>query len=79
LTLGITIVQPFSEYIKFPSELQDDNFYQKSISLIPFRSFGLNVGYRFGKVDFNKAPRQRRNSIRNDDQNRDDDGGGGGR
>lgn len=80
LTLGITIVQPFSEYIKFPSELEDDNFYQKNITRTAFRSFGLNVGYRFGKVDFNKAPRQRRSAIRNDDQNRgDDDGGGGGR
>jgi ferric enterobactin receptor len=79
LTLGITIVQPFAEYIKFPSELEDENFYQKSISRIPFRSFGVNMGYRFGKLDFNKMPRQRRGAIRNDDQTRDDDGGGGGR
>lgn len=79
LTLGITIVQPFSEYIKFPSELEDDSFYQRNITRTAFRSFGINMGYRFGKVDFNKMPRQRRSSIRNDDQNGgDDDNGGGG-
>lgn len=76
-TLGITIVQPFSEYIRFPSELRGPNFYQQSVSRIPFRSFGVNFGYRFGKMDFNKGPRQRRTNIRNDDQkNGDDDGGG---
>jgi ferric enterobactin receptor len=73
-TLGITIVQPFKEYLRFPSQLEGATFFQRSESLIPFRSFGLNFGYRFGKMDFNKMPKQRRNVIRNDDQK---DGGGG--
>lgn len=76
-TLGITIVQPFSEFIRFPSELQDDRFYQRSESRVPFRSFGLNFGYRFGKMDFNRPPSQRRSSIRNDDQKEGGDDGGG--
>lgn len=75
-TLGIVIVQPFSEYIRFPSRLEGDNFFQRSESRIPFRSFGLNFGYRFGKMDFNKGPRQRRSNIRNSDQKDDGDDGG---
>ncbi len=79
-TLGLTIVQPFAEYLRFPSELEGPSFFQRSVSRIPFRSIGVNFGYRFGKMDFNKGPRQRRSSIRNDDQKGggDDDGNGGG-
>ena len=76
-TLGITIVQPFSEFIRFPSELQDNRFFQRSETRIPFRSFGLNFGYRFGKMDFNRQQGQRRSSIRNDDQKEGGDEGGG--
>lgn len=79
-TLGITVVQPFTEYLKFPSELSGPTFSQSSISRIAFRSVGVNFGYRFGKVEFNKVPRPRRSNIRNEDQKEggDDNNGGGG-
>lgn len=71
-SLGITIVEPFSKYKSFPSELIGENFSQKSDYQLPFRSFGISFSYRFGKLDFKQ---KRVNSkINNDDQK---EGGGG--
>ncbi len=66
LSLGIRIVEPFHENKEFINELQGEGFYQRSVSTIAFRSFGISVNYRFGKLDF-KEPAQRRRGVRNDD------------
>ncbi len=65
-SIGIRIVEPFFEYKTFRSELEGTDFYQMSERNIPFRSFGFNFEYKFGKLDFRQ--RQRRTKIRNDDQ-----------
>ncbi len=77
-SLGIRIVDPFTRSKIFRTELEDEDFYQKSEFKIPFRSFGLNFKYTFGKLDF-KAKRSR-SKIKNDDQKGGGDGGqqGGG-
>ncbi len=77
-SLGIRIVDPFTRSKIFRTELKDDDFYQKSEFKIPFRSFGLNFKYTFGKLDF-KAKKSR-SKINNDDQKGGGDGGqqGGG-
>jgi outer membrane receptor protein involved in Fe transport len=64
-SLGIRIVEPFSKYKEFPSELSGENFTQRSNTSRPFRSFGLSFSYRFGKLDFKQ--RSRRSKIKNDD------------
>jgi len=69
-SIGVRIVEPFFENKRFRSELAGEGFTQTSERAIPFRSFGVNFQYRFGKF---KAKRQRRSRIRNDDQK----GGGG--
>ena len=71
-SIGITIVEPFFADKNFGSELEGDNFYQESETLIPFRSFGVNFRYKFGKLDFKQ--RQRRSKINNDDVQRSGDG-----
>jgi len=70
-SIGIRIVEPWSEFKNFDSEINGDGFYQESRFAIPFRSFGLTYRYKFGKVEF----RERRSRIKNDDVKAGEDGG----
>ncbi len=63
-SLGLTIIDPFNENKAFPNSLKGENFVQESTFEIPFRSFGINFSYNFGKLDFKP---QRRSKIKNDD------------
>lgn len=63
--LGIRIVEPFFEFKEFASELRGENYFQSSEFNIPFRSFGINFSYKFGKLDFKQ--RRRSSKIRNTD------------
>jgi len=74
--IGVTIVEPFSATKQFLSELEGENFYQKTDFDLPFRSFGINFSYTFGKLDF-KA-KSRNNKINNSDLKAGDSGQGGG-
>ena len=71
-SLGINITEPFFNYKEFPSELEGENFYQRSNNAILFRSFGLTFNYRFGKLDFRQQ--RRRTKIDNDDLKEGDGG-----
>ncbi|HHH50625.1 MAG TPA: TonB-dependent receptor, partial [Saprospiraceae bacterium] len=77
-SLGIRIVDPFNRTKSFKTDLADDNFTQYSIFEIPFRSFGLNFSYRFGKLDF--KVKTAKSKIKNDDlksgEGGDQEGGG---
>ncbi|MEO1451950.1 MAG: outer membrane beta-barrel family protein, partial [Bacteroidota bacterium] len=64
-SIGATVTQPFSRFQNFGSELNGIDFYQSTDFLFPFRSFGVNFSYRFGKQTFK---RRRRSKVRNDDQ-----------
>ncbi|MEO1051631.1 MAG: TonB-dependent receptor [Bacteroidota bacterium] len=72
-SLGVRIVEPFFANKVFGSELSGPNYFQFSERSIPFRSFGVNVTYKFGKLDFRQ--RQRRSRIRNDDLKQGDNDG----
>ncbi|MBL3655611.1 TonB-dependent receptor domain-containing protein [Fulvivirga sediminis] len=65
-SIGVNVTQPFSKYQTFGTELKGDTYYQTSENQIPFRSFGINFSYKFGKLDFKQ--RQRRSKIQNNDQ-----------
>ncbi len=71
-SIGVRIVEPFFENKIFRSDLSGEGFSQISERAIPFRSFGINFSYRFGKF---KSSGQRRSRIKNDDQRGGDDGG----
>ena len=73
-SLGIRIIEPFSENKAFESQQEGQGFSQFTSFELPFRSFGINVRYKFGKVDF----KERRSKIRNTDQKSDGDQQGGG-
>lgn len=71
-SLGIRIIEPFAEFKSFDSDITGNDFRQTSSFQIPFRSFGINFRYKFGKVDF----KERRSKIKNSDQKQGDQGGG---
>jgi ferric enterobactin receptor len=73
-SVGINIIDPFNKTKFFRTELEGQNFSQASEFGLPFRSFGINFSYKFGKLDF-KA-KSRKSSIKNDDAKAGDGGGG---
>ena len=73
--IGLRIIEPFFENKSFGSELQGTGFYQESDYTIAFRSFGINFGYRFGKLG--DKSKERKSRIRNNDLKGDDDQGQG--
>ena len=73
--IDLNIIDPFNKTKNFKTELEGDNFAQTSNFGLPFRSFGVNFSYKFGKLDF-KA-KSRKSSIKNDDQKQGDADGGG--
>ncbi len=77
-SVGITIVDPFNETKRFKSELEGPTFFQTTDFRLPFRSFGINFSYTFGKLDF--KTRKRGSKIKNTDlkQGEGDGGQGGG-
>lgn len=65
-SIGIRIVDPFNKYKTFSTKLEGDNFYQASEFQLPFRSFGINFRYTFGRLDF--KGKSIRSKIKNNDQ-----------
>jgi outer membrane receptor protein involved in Fe transport len=53
-SLALTTVDPFNEYVKQETVLHGPGFVSTSIRKIPFRSFGLNFTWKFGKLEFKK-------------------------
>jgi len=77
-SFGINVIDPFNRVKFFNSELEGENFSQNSEFGLPFRSFGVNFSYKFGKLDFKQQ--NRRSKIKNDDlkQGEGNSQGGGG-
>lgn len=65
LSLGVNFTEPFRENIAFVREIEGEDFYQYSRSLRPMRSIGVNIGYRFGKLDFKE--RTGKKKVNNND------------
>jgi outer membrane receptor protein involved in Fe transport len=53
-SIAFTATNFFSEYVKQPTVLYGTNFVTNSMREIPFRSFGLNFTWKFGRLDFKK-------------------------
>lgn len=66
-SIGIVAIQPFKRDVTFPTRLESATFRQNSQYSFAQRSYGLSFSYRFGKLDFNKAPKTRNSKIKNDD------------
>ena len=78
-TLGLNITQPFKDYKDFESNINSGPLTQRSKFSVPFRSFGLNFTYNFGKMNYGAQPPRKKRGVTNDDllQGGDANGQGG--
>ncbi|SHE54298.1 TonB-dependent receptor domain-containing protein [Flavisolibacter ginsengisoli] len=53
-SLALTATNPFNEYVNQQTEVKGPNFSLNSNRKIPFRSFGVNFTWKFGKLEFKK-------------------------
>ncbi len=53
-SIAFTASNPFNNYIRQPTEIFGNGFTQTSMRRIPYRSFGLNFTWKFGKLEFKK-------------------------
>ena len=66
-TLGLNITQPFKDYKDFESNINSGPLTQRSKFSVPFRSFGLNFSYNFGKMNYGAQPQRKKRGVTNDD------------
>jgi len=57
-SIGLTAANPFSNYIKQTAITNTGNSYETSTREVPFRSFGISLTYKFGKLDFKKPAKE---------------------
>ncbi|MEO6632991.1 MAG: outer membrane beta-barrel family protein, partial [Mucilaginibacter sp.] len=62
-SIGLTAANPFSKYINQQSTTFGSNFNQSSSRLVPFRSFGISLSYKFGKLEFKKDKDRDDNNV----------------
>lgn len=53
-SLALTATNPFSNYVNQKTALFGPNFMINSVRQVPFRSFGINFTWKFGKLEFKK-------------------------
>jgi outer membrane receptor protein involved in Fe transport len=53
-SIAFTTTNPFGEYVNQRTALAGTGFTINSLRQIPYRSFGLNFTYKFGKLEFKK-------------------------
>lgn len=53
-SIGLTAANPFNQYVDVRSTTFGPNFNQSNLREIPLRSFGINLMYKFGKLQFKK-------------------------
>jgi ferric enterobactin receptor len=53
-SIALTMTNPFGEYVRQATAVSGSNFTLNSLRQIPYRSFGLNFTYKFGKLEFKK-------------------------
>jgi len=50
LSVGLTTTNPFSPFVNQLTTQYGTNFTQNNLRLVPLRSFGMSIGYKFGKL-----------------------------
>jgi len=53
-SIALTATNPFNAYVRQQTELFGPGFTQTSLRRIPFRSFGINFTWKFGRLEFKK-------------------------
>jgi len=60
-SIGLTAANPFSQYVNQKLTTFGSNFNQTTLRQIPFRSFGITLSYKFGKLEFKKDAKEDNN------------------
>ncbi|MFB6453898.1 TonB-dependent receptor domain-containing protein [Chitinophaga sp. Hz27] len=63
--LGITATNPFSQYISQVTTIHTAAYSSYLLREIPYRSFGINFSYKFGKLQFKKEKESDNNYLNN--------------
>jgi len=74
-SIGLTTTDPFAGYLNQTFTTSGTNFTQTNTRQIPFRSFGITISYRFGKMEFKKEKNKDDNNNNNDTPANDNGGG----
>jgi len=53
-SIAFTATNPFNEYVYQKTETIGQNFTLVSVRNFPYQSFGINITYKFGKLEFKK-------------------------
>ncbi|MHA4809154.1 TonB-dependent receptor domain-containing protein [Flavitalea flava] len=53
-SIAFTTTNPFAQYVNQETSITGSNFSLNSLRRIPYRSFGINFTYKFGKLEFKK-------------------------
>jgi ferric enterobactin receptor len=53
-SIGLTAADPFNQFTSQRATTNGANFNQTSIREVPFRTFGISLSYKFGKLEFKK-------------------------
>jgi ferric enterobactin receptor len=53
-SIGLTAANPFSQYVTQTGTSFGANFNQVNVRQVPYRSFGISLSYKFGKLAFKK-------------------------
>jgi len=53
-SIGLTASNPFNQFIDQRSTTNGANFNQSTLRQVPFRTFGISLSYKFGKLEFKK-------------------------
>ena len=54
-SLALTATNPFNKYVNQETAVFGPNFFIDSYRQIPFRSFGVNFTWKFGRLEFKKS------------------------
>lgn len=64
-SIAVTVINPFNKYVNQRTELTGENFTLNSLRQIPYRSIGINITYKFGKLQFKPDRQEDRNDFNN--------------
>ncbi|WP_440135221.1 TonB-dependent receptor domain-containing protein, partial [Chitinophaga sancti] len=53
-SIGLTATNPFNQYIRQLTTLSTANYTGTYLRMVPYRSFGISMTYKFGKLQFKK-------------------------
>jgi ferric enterobactin receptor len=68
-SIGLTAANPFNQYISQTSTTTGSNFTQVYNREVPFRSFGISLSYKFGKLEFKKEKPENQDNQDQENQN----------